>query len=302
MYLEQGKSEAARQSFETALRLDPTCSDAHLGLATFHENQGEISLAEEAYRRALEVRPKNRLILDSLGALLFKNARFDEAKAIFERSIEAAPTSVYGYANLAGVFFMTGELEAAAAILQQGLSIRPHSYLYSNLGNVFFFQGKFRESIEPFRKAVEIDHGSLKHAMWANLGDAYRWTPGYEKEMKEAYLQATKIVRASITRTPDDLHLRSQLAVYLARRGDSEEALAEADRIEQDDGLGPSIYYTLTLTYEQCGERQKALASLVEALEQGYPLEAVEREQELDRLRADSAFARIAERFDEPGT
>lgn len=297
VYLELGRFEEARSAYETALRLDPTCVDAYSGLAMLHEHHGETEQAEQAYRRALEVRPDNRLILDRLGTLLFRNARFDEAQEVFERGIELAPTNVFGYANLAGVFFMRDELEAAAATLQQGLEVRPHSYLYSNLGNIFFYQGRFEESIEPFKKAVGLDHGALQPAMWANLGDAYRWTPGYDEEMKEAYQEAIDLVQASIETKPDDPELRGQLSLYLARRGDWSLALAEAKSLETRSGLGPSVQYLLAATYEQCGDRRKALAALGRALELGYPFEAVEREQELDRLRADPAFSSLTKRY-----
>ncbi|MEM7354830.1 MAG: protein kinase [Acidobacteriota bacterium] len=297
VYLEMGKLEVSRETYETALRLDPTCVDARWGLAKLHEHHGEADLAEEAYRRALEVQPDNRFILDGLGALLFKQARYSEARDMFERSIEVAPANVFGYANLAGVSFMRGDLEAAAAILQQGLEIRPSSYLYTNLGNIFFYQGKYQESIAPYRKAIDLDHGALKPEMWRNLGDAYRWTSGYEEEMKQAYSEAIDLVRASIETRPDDPDLQGQLAVYQARRGDWSLALATAARLEERGQLGPSTLILLAATYEQCGERPRALAALGTALEMGYPYEAVAREQELDRLRADPLFAPLSERY-----
>ncbi len=297
VFLELGQLEEARISYETALRLDPTCADAHLGLAKWHEHRGETESAEKAYRRALEVQPNNRFFLDGLGTLFFRNGRYDEAQETFERSIEVAPANVFGYANLAGVFFMRGEEDLAAAMLQKGLEVRPHSYLYTNLGNILFYQGRFEESIEPFRKAIDLDHGALKPAMWANLGDAYRWTPGYEEEMKSAYQEAIELVRANMETNPDDPELRGRLAIYLARRGDWSLALVEAESLEGRSGVGPSIEYFLALTYEQCGKRQKALAALRRALELGYSFDAVEREQELDRLRADPSFSSLIRHF-----
>ncbi|MEM9553301.1 MAG: protein kinase [Acidobacteriota bacterium] len=301
--LETQDLDAARASFETALRLDPTSIDAHLGVAMLHEMSGEIQSAEAAYRRALEVNPDHRFVLDALGTLLFKESRLDEAEVFFERSIEVAPENVFGYANLAGVHFMRDDLDRAASILQKGLEVRSHSYLYSNLGNIFFYQGRYEESIDPFKKAVELDHGSLNPVMWANLGDAYRWTPGHGDAMRAAYQRCIELLRGRLEKSPENPDLQAQLALYLARKGDWQDALEIAERLETSEELGASILHNLAETYEQSDQRGRALAMLDRALERGYPLSSVLREPELDRLRADPGFEALARRYgDEPAS
>ncbi|MEM8996873.1 MAG: tetratricopeptide repeat protein, partial [Acidobacteriota bacterium] len=271
--LAQRRTEAGLGALEEALRLDPTCVDAHLGFADHYEQTAQIELAEQAYRRVLEVEPRGRRALDRFGALLFNAARLDEAEALFERSIEVAPTNVFGYGNLAGVAFMRGDLDKAAAILQQGLEIAEHSYLYSNLGTILFYQGRYEASIEPFRRAVEVDQGVKDHLSWANLGDAYRWTPGYEREMSEAYERAISLVSEEIQKSPVDLTLRAQRALYKARSGAWGDAVAEARAVEASGELSAQALYLLTGAYEQAGERASALAALGRAFELGYPAE-----------------------------
>lgn len=292
--LKLGKTEEALASFDTAFRLDPTCLDAYLGIALHHEARNETVEAEEAYRRALEIKPTNRVVLDRFGSLLFKASRLDEAEEIFERSIEAAPGDVFGYANLAGVFFMRDDLEAAAATLQRGLEVRKHSYLFTNLGNILFYQGFYEQSIEPFSEAVKIDQGRTDHLMWANLGDAYRWTTGREEDLEAAYQMAIDLVTDRIDQRPSDPTLLTQRALYRARQGDWAGALEEARDLKDNADLPAATRYLLVMVFEQAGERSLALESLEQALELGYPLAAVEREQELDRLRADPAFEAIS--------
>ena len=292
-YLDQGRGDEAVTALDTALRLDPSSADAHLGLALHGEASGQIEEAEALFRRALEIRPQSRELWDFLGRLFLRQVRLEEAEGAFLRSIELAPDNTFGYQNLAGVYFMQDRLDEAVSLLSKALEIRPHADLYSNLGNIFFYQGRYEDAISPFKKAVELAEGSHKPLLWANLGDAYRWAPGYDEEAREAYRRSVELVTAELQSRPRDFELKSRLALYLARGGRSEEALKVANDLADAVAIDPSSMFRLTMAYEQCGERQQALKALARALALGFPKSAIDREQELDRLRADPGFARI---------
>lgn len=291
--LQQGDLEVAAGAFEMALRLNPASVEVHRGLGQLYEARGELKNAELAYRRAIEIRPQAWELHELLGALYFRQSRYDEAETAFQQGIAAAPDSTSGLASLSGVYFMRGQFDEAAAELQKAIAIRPSAHLYTNLGNIFFYQGLYEEAIAPFHQAVELEEGARDPLMWGNLGDAYRWTPGREKEARAAYERGIALLREDLKARPGDLEIRSRLALYQARSGSWQEALATADELGVSDGIDPSTWFRLALTYEQCGERQRALFALDQALGAGFPFVAVEREQELDPLRADPGFRRL---------
>ena len=167
--------------------------------------------------------------------------------------------------------------------------------LYTNLGTILFYQGLYEEAIAPFRHAVELEEGAKDPLLWGNLGDTYRWVPGREEEARAAYRQGVALLREDVEERPGDLESCGRLVLYLARSGECEEALDLAPELERSGRV--DSFYRLALTYEQCGERRRALGALEEALVAGYPLVRVEEEQELDRLRGDPEFSRIREMY-----
>ncbi|MEM9553641.1 MAG: serine/threonine-protein kinase [Acidobacteriota bacterium] len=289
--------ESALEAFETALRLDPFAAHAYMGLGRLHEEVlDDQDAALAAYEKAVDVRPDSREHRDILGIFLWHQGDLDGAARQFSRSIELAPDSVFAYTNLAGVFFMKGDYASASTLLQQALEIRPSAGIYSNLGTIRFYQGRYSEAIAPFQKAVETPEGRVKPLAWSNLGDAYRWTPGYDEEARHAYGKSIELLRHQLEHDlGSETTLQSQLALILARRGDWPEALALAAELEEREDVGPMIEFDLVMTYEQCGSRAQALTMLRRALANGLPLDVVLREQELDRLRNDPDFEAFAE-------
>ena len=86
--------------------------------------------------------------------------------------------------------------DEAATQLQRALEIRPKADIYANLGTIRFYQGRYAESVAAFEKATELSDGS--YDMWGGLGDAYRWTPGYQGKARTAYDRAIDLVRQEI--------------------------------------------------------------------------------------------------------
>lgn len=284
--------EQALEAFETALRLDPSAADAHMGMGRLYDevlDNNEAALA--SYRRSVEVRPDNHELRNIFGAFLWRIGKMEEAAEQFSKSIELVPDSVFAYSNLAGVHFMQGDFDSAASLLQRALQVRPEASIYTNLGTIYFYQGRYAESIQPFLKATETKEGATDPLTWSNLGDAYRWAEGYEEETRQAYGTSVELLRKQVgDGLRPDLEKETQLALILARRGDWAEALQRANKLEKRPRIGPMIEFDLVMIYEQCGERRQALSLLERALESGLPLEVVLREQELDRLRNDPDF------------
>ncbi len=78
--------------------------------------------------------------------------------------------------------------------------------------------------------------------------------------------------------------------MYLAKSGDKNAALQTLKPVEQAHSKEPGILYTTALTYELCGEREKALQSLRSAVQAGQGLNDIKNEPELVSLRADPRY------------
>jgi serine/threonine-protein kinase len=185
---------------------------------------------------------------------------------------------------------MQGRFADASAQYQNALQIRPSASTYSNLGTSLFFQGLYQQSVTAFEKAIEL--GASNYQIWANLGDAYRQTPGNEEKARETFQTAIRLVRDELSGKPDDGDLRSQLALYLAKSGEKQEALDHAARAKRLDQSAP-VFATLVLIYEICGLREQALEAMGAALKTGYSLEEFSRDPELLELRKDPRYHKL---------
>jgi len=85
------------------------------------------------------------------------------------------------------------------------------------------------------------------------------------------------------------------MALFLSRRGDTNAAQEELARIKTAPAAAenPTVHYRAVLTYEQLGQREKALEALSEALRVGYSLEQISKDPELVDLRQDVRYHRV---------
>ncbi len=290
VYLETGRGQEAMAELERVLELEPLNADAYFGLGKIYEAQGQLPQAAQQYRRAIEVREDHWVSHSRLGTVHLRAGRYEEAEAAFRRSLEIAPDSFLALRNLGVSYYMQDKLAEAATQFQRALEIQPEASLYNNLGIIYFAQGRYSESVSAFKKTIDTSGGSNDYLAWANLGDAYRWTPDNESQAQDAYRRAIQLLRVKLAAAPEDATLRSRLAQYLAKRGDRDRAVAEIAALMDRPGNDASTWFRLTVANEISDRRDSAFVALELALRAGYSPSLVQREPELLKLRQDARY------------
>ena len=176
----------------------------------------------------------------------------------------------------------------AVTTFQRALELKPGADIYSNLGTTLFYQGHYEQAVAAFEKAVEL--GANQFDNWANLGDAYRWTPGNREKAKQPYQEAIRLVGQEIARDPKSMELRADLAMYLAKSGDTERALKEIAPVAKSNPQDPAVLYNTAIVYEIGGNRGKALNALEQSVRRGRDLNDIKTEPEFVSLRADPRY------------
>lgn len=293
---------AAETALDRALALDADAAELALRRGQLALARGRLDDTERHLREAAERQPTSREINDSLGTVLFRRGDYAEAETVFRRSLELDPRAVASRASLAAVLFHLGEISDAARQLQDALQISADSALYSNLGSLLFFQGLYEQAADAYEKSLEVDRGAHLPTYWANLGDAYRQISGRDQDARQTFRRAVALAREQLGDEPPAPDARSRMALYLAKAGDAEEARAELARLVPDPGseLPVGVLYRSVLAHEILGERGAALAALEGVLARGFPRAVLEREPELDDLRADPDYHRLLTRLEAP--
>ncbi|MEM1204486.1 MAG: protein kinase [Acidobacteriota bacterium] len=296
--LESGDPAAADEQFRRVLQLEPEHVGALEGLAERELAEGRLADAETLYRRALTSAPERWSTMARLGSLLYRTGRLDEAAEAFEGCIDVTADNFVCHRNLAGVHYAQGRYREASQGFQRALEIRPTATLYGNLGVLLFYQGLYPQAVEAFEKALDAS-GANDHRMWANLADAYRWTPGFEAQAGESYRRAIQLVESKLDATPGDVDLGSRRSLYLAKAGDCGSALAAAETLPSPEATDSAVFFRLATAFEVCGLRDRALLRLADALQGGYSLEDLRRDPELLGLRGDPRYHQLVAGYED---
>ena len=286
--MQAGHSTIAEKEFVAAADLDPKSSIPHRWLAVLYDKTDKQKKGLEELKRALQLDPQDWRIYMELGMNAYGTARYQEAASNWEQALKLEPDNVVALRDLGAVYHMLERDDDAANAFQRALEIKPDADTYNNLGTLRFYQGRYQDSVPAFEKTIALQANSYEN--WGNLADAYRWSPGNAEKAKQAYQHAIQLIGEEIAKNPDDLDLRATLATYLAKTGDKQRALAELKPIEAAPKKQALTWYRLTIVYELCGDRDKALAALSAAVKVGQSLADIKNEPELVSLRADPRY------------
>jgi tetratricopeptide (TPR) repeat protein len=99
-YLEQGILEKARAPLEKAMTLDPGDFWAHLGLSEYYRRTRDAAAALEEARQAMRIAPDDANVHNYLGIALETNRRYFDAEKAYRRSLELDPRQRWAANNL----------------------------------------------------------------------------------------------------------------------------------------------------------------------------------------------------------
>ena len=283
-----GRSTEAAASFERALALRPNEPSALAGLAQSYDRQGRAADAEQTYRRALSVRPDDAGTLTRLGVFFQRQGRSQDALPLFGKATELQPDLAQAHANLGAALMTLGRSEEAQKALRKSLAIHPTAAGYSNLGTLQFSLGRYEEARQSFEQATLLAPSDF--VVWANLGDACRWAPGRKGSAGDAYRRAIAAGRDALDVNPRDAYARSVVALCLARSGDPEAGQQEIRRALDLDPTNASVLYKAALVSLHRGHPDAAVSWVERAVANGYPVADLERDPELESLRALPSF------------
>lgn len=283
-----GRIMEAESHYNQALVLDPVNFFAIFGLAKLKGENGYTDRAIELFNRAKRTYPDHKEIYDELGSTYFAKADYGAAEHVFLDSVRIAPDNIYGYANLSAAQHMQGRTIEAVSTIQKGLQVRPHPFLYNNLGTYFYFLGQYPQAARAFERMLELEGNSHHYLMWSNLGDAYRWTPDAEEKSVAAYRRAVQLLDEKLLRQPDHVTDNSRSALLQAKLGNAPRAAAALEIALRKPT--PTVLFRAALTLEMLGDRDQALAFLQQALAAGYALTEIQNEPELAALRQDKRY------------
>ncbi|MEW6337106.1 MAG: protein kinase [Acidobacteriota bacterium] len=284
----RGEHEAAAAAFSRALALEPTHLGAEAGLAAALEDAGRLEEAERALIRSVELRPGYWLGHNALGVFYFRHAKYGEAEAQFRKVVEISPENARGYNNLGGVLLQQGRPAEALPMFERSAALSPQAVTWSNVATLRFRAGRFGEAAQCYERAVALEPGD--YLLWGNLGAARRWVPGAGDSAREAFERALELAERVRAVNPADATVLADVASYRAMLGDRDGAAALQRGLESRAWDDADLAFRVGLTWEDLGDRVRALRMVNRAIELGLAEEEVRTAPGLARLREDPRF------------
>ena len=215
----------ARAAVARGLELEPDMAEAFAVMGKIQMNYDwDWRSAERSHRRALELEPRNSLVLRSAGLLSYCRGRLEEAEERFQRAIEQDPLSNLAYHNLGLVYHSTGRFDEAEAAYRRAQDLAPGTSVTSSmLAFLLLDVGRAPEGLEEAVR--ETDETNRLHAT-AIIAQAL----GRNAEAKAALEQLIEEYGDTMA---------AQIAEIFAQRDDVERAFEWLERgfAVRDSGL-----------------------------------------------------------------
>jgi len=126
-YIRDHDYDRAMKKLQRALREDPSYPLAHASLGVLYEQLGEMGKADDHFRTALKLDPKNSSIRNNYGGFLCRNGRLKEADTQFQLAVSNPlyANAEYAYTNAGLCALRTHDKAKAEKYFRQALIKQP---------------------------------------------------------------------------------------------------------------------------------------------------------------------------------
>lgn len=170
-YFQQGQTNVALDELKQALVADPTYADAYNLRGLVYMRLNDNVLAEDSFRRAMALNPREGDVLHNYGWLLCQQTRYSESAAMFARAM-ASPT----YGGHAKTLMTQGLCQVRAGQLVEGERSLLSSYELDagnpvtgyNLANVLFQRGDLTRAQFYIRRLNNSDLANAE-TLWLGI-------------------------------------------------------------------------------------------------------------------------------------
>ena len=263
LYAKTGRIRDAVMEAQDILKREPNNLEAHklLGriylrsLGDIQAGQGSqnvLKLAIEQYEQIIKIEPDNVDNHLLLGRLYRLNNDLQKAEGEFKTAVKLEPDSEEAVTTLAYLYNEEGDTARAGEVLSSIPDAARSAKLYSALGYTYEQQKQYKNSINAYRKAIELDRENLD----AIRGLAQNLT---NDGQTDAALEQYKIIADA---NPEDAQTYLRMAEIYRKSGKFDlalESLKKAGSMVQDSVEVP---YNMAAVYQAQGRYDEAIQLL----------------------------------------
>jgi len=268
LYAKTGRIRDAVLEAQDILKRDPNNLEAHklLGriylrsLGDMQSNTGSgnvLKLAIEQYQQIIKIEPNNMDDHLLLGRLYRLDNELQKAEAEFKTAVNLQPDSEEAVTTLAYLYNEEGDTTRAVQVLSAVPDASRSAKLYAALGYTYEQQKQYKEAINAYRRAIELDRDNL---------DAIR---GLAQNLlndgqTDAALEQYKIIADA---NPEDAQTYLKIAEIERRNGKFDLALENLKKAESLVQDSIEVPYNIAAVYQAQGRYDEATKVLQDLLD-----------------------------------
>ena len=154
-----GRHDEAIEKFKAAIELAPSCFDCHFNIGVAHMAKKDEKAAEEAWKKALEVKADYPEALNALSTLYNNQKRFDEAAAMSAKASAAGGGAGNADAtfNQGIILWNQGKIAEAKTKFEETIKLNAsHPEAHFQLGMALLNEGKLPEAVAAFESYLKL--------------------------------------------------------------------------------------------------------------------------------------------------
>jgi tetratricopeptide (TPR) repeat protein len=155
-----GNHDAAIAKFQAALAVSPACFDCQFNIGVAYLAKKDDKAAEEAWKKALELKADYPEALNALSTLYNNQKRFDEAAAMSAKAAAAggAGGGADAIFNQGIILWNQGKIAEAKVKFEETIKANAsHADAHYQLGMALLNEGKLPEAVSAFESYIKLD-------------------------------------------------------------------------------------------------------------------------------------------------
>jgi type IV pilus assembly protein PilF len=168
-YFRRGQLDVALDEVKRALAADPTLGAAYSLQGLIYATQGEEALAEESFRRALQINARDTDAMQNFGWYLCQRKRYAEADALFAQALATPQNRDVPRTLLAQGVCLTsaGQLAEAERALTRAYELDPaNPSIVINLADVLYRRGEYERARFYIRRINSVASAASAQTLW----------------------------------------------------------------------------------------------------------------------------------------
>ncbi len=158
LYQAQGRKDLGRQAFDRGLALYPDDDKLLYAYGLFLDTIGEPDKALSVMQRVIKRQPRQAEALNYVGySWADKRIHLDQALGYIKRAVDLRPENGYIRDSLGWVYYRLGRNKEALAALELAVKLLPNdATIYTHLGDVLLELGRTKEALAAYRQAISL--------------------------------------------------------------------------------------------------------------------------------------------------